>query len=70
LFSAIGFFREWWRVNARRKRVRHCIASGDRFMHNFPIMNALASANVLSSARMASGMTSRARRPQPFYLAG
>src|SRR5690606_26038983 len=36
----------------------------------FELMNTLYAAEVFTAARMASGMTSRARRPLPLKLAG
>jgi len=33
-------------------------------------MNATLAADILTSARMAAGMTSRARRPEPSFRAG
>jgi len=35
-----------------------------------PMNDSRANAIVLTSARMAAGMTSRARRPEPFHPAG
>ena len=55
-----------WHVAWQRKS-RHDGASPD---WNPPVSTAVYTANVLTSARMAAGMTSRARRPLDEHPAG